>query len=152
MGVSRAAWSRYSCWHSPDCRTLASMFRRSADVTRKAMTRFLVLVSMSLPPLSHKNSGMVLPGSTPYQNISWKARGYGKSYQNIHNCRRACRERGFGRFRKDCPKRRKRGDRGTDATPAPFAPHSGSQGQTGTELFGGSMTEKNGFMASLSTA
>ena len=30
----------------------------------------------------------------------------------------------------------------TDATPAPFARHSGSHGQTGTELLEGSMTEK----------
>ena len=105
---------------------------------------------MSLPPFAHKNSGMVLPRSTPYQNISWKARGYGKSYQNIHNCRRVSGRGGFGRFRKGRSQRRRRGGRGTDATLAPFVRRSGSQGQTGAELLEWSMAEKNG--SSLSTA
>ena len=51
--------------------------------------------------------------------------------------------RGVLTFRRTVPARAGDGvSWATDATPAPFARHSGSHGQTGAELLEGSMTEK----------
>ena len=77
---------------------------------------------------------MVLPGSTPYQNFFRKARGYGKSYQNIHNCRKVWGRENLDVAEKDAHSGEREAAGGTDATSAPFVRHSGSQGQTGAEL------------------